>query len=89
MPVDAAGDPKAWRMPPHDFPMPPLPGIAGAVPIVGPFLAKMDAMDLTAFPEARPSEVVEMADGERLVMNASVVRRTINGKTFLMYGYNG
>ena len=89
MPVDAAGDPKAWRMPPHDFPMPPLPGIAGAVPIVGPFLAKMDAMDLTAFSEARPSEVVEMADGERLVMNASVVRRTINGKTFLMYGYNG
>lgn len=85
----AAGDPKAWRMPPHDFPMPPLPGMAGAVPIVGPFLPGMDVVDLTAFPEAEPSEVVEMADGETLVMSASVVRRTINGKTFLMYGYNG
>ncbi len=83
------GDAKAWRMPPHDFPMPPLPGIAGSVPIVGPFLAKMDAVDLTVFPEAQPGEVVEMADGEKLVMNASIVRRTINGKTFLMYGYNG
>jgi FtsP/CotA-like multicopper oxidase with cupredoxin domain len=83
------GDAKAWRMPPHDFPMPPLPGIAEAVPIVGPFLAKMDALDLTVFPEARPGEVVEVADGDELVLNASIVRRTINGKTFLMYGYNG
>ena len=87
--MGGGGDPKAWRMPPHDFPMPPLPGIAEAVPIVGPFLAKMDAMDLSVFPEAVPGEIVEMADGETLVMNASIVRRTINGKTFLMYGYNG
>ena len=83
------GDPKAWRMPPHDFPMPPLPGIATAVPIVGPFLVGMDAGDLSQFPEAKPGEIVEMADGEKLVMSASIVRRTLNGKTFLMYGYNG
>ena len=83
------GDPKAWRMPPHDFPMPPLPGITTAVPIVGPFLARMDAGDLSQFPEAKPGEIVEMADGEKLVMSASIVRRTLNGKTFLMYGYNG
>jgi suppressor of ftsI len=87
--MGGGGDPKAWRMPPHDFPMPPLPGIADAVPIVGPFVPGMGAVDLTVFPEARPGEVVEMVDGEKLVMNASIVRRTINGKTFLMYGYNG
>ncbi len=86
---DMGGDPKAWRMPPHDFPMPPLPGIAGAVPIVGPFLPGMDATDLEAFPEAQPGEVVEMNDGDKLVMSASLVRRTLRGKTFLMYGYNG
>ena len=85
----SGGDPKAWRMPPHDYPMPPLPGIADAVPIVGPFLARMDADDLSQFPEAKPGEIVEMADGEKLVMSASIVRRTINDKTFLMYGYNG
>ena len=84
-----ARDPKAWRMPPHDFPMPPLPGIAEAVPIVGPFLPGMDAHDLSAFPEAQPGEIVEMEDGEKLVVKASIVRRTIDGKTFLMYGYNG
>ncbi len=83
------GDPKAWRMPPHDFPMPPLPGLESAEPIVGPFVAGMDADDLSQFPEAQPNEVVEMNDGDRLELNASIVRRTLNGKTFLMYGYNG
>ena len=83
------GDAKAWRMPPHDFPMPPLPGIAEALPIVGPFVAGMDAPDLTVFPEAQPGRIVEMEDGETLTMKASIVRRTLSGKTFLMYGYNG
>ncbi|HSF16239.1 MAG TPA: multicopper oxidase family protein [Vicinamibacteria bacterium] len=85
----ADADPKSWRMPPHDFPMPPLPGLETALPIVGPFLPGGDAPDLAAFPEAEPGRIVEMADGETLSMTASIVRRTLNGKTFLMYGYNG
>ncbi|HJO38359.1 MAG: multicopper oxidase family protein [Vicinamibacterales bacterium] len=88
-PVEVLGDGNvAWRMPPMDAPMPPLPGIETAVPIVGPFLAMGDA-DPTGYPEAQPGEIVEMADGETLDLVASIVRRTINGKTFLMYGYNG
>ncbi|MAG71233.1 MAG: copper oxidase [Acidobacteria bacterium] len=88
-PVEVLGDGNvAWRMPPMDAPMPPLPGIETAVPIVGPFLAMGDA-DPTGYPEAQPGEVVEMDDGETLDLVASIVRRTINGKTFLMYGYNG
>jgi suppressor of ftsI len=83
------GDPKAWRMAPHDFPMPPLPGMDKAQPIVGPFLAGMDVSDLSAYPEAQPSQIVEMKDGGTFAITASMVRRTINGKTFLMYGYNG
>ena len=78
----------AWRMPPMDAPMPPLPGIEGAVPVVGPFLVMGDA-DPSDYPEARPGEIVELADSETLDLTASIVRRTINGKTFLMYGYNG
>jgi FtsP/CotA-like multicopper oxidase with cupredoxin domain len=30
-----------------------------------------------------------MADGDKMELKASLVRRTINGKTFIMYGYNG
>ncbi len=85
----AGGDPKAWRMAPHDFPMPPLPGMDKAVPIVGPFLPGMDVDDLSAYPEAVPGRIVEMKDGETLAITASMVRRTIHGKTYLMYGYNG
>ncbi len=50
---DGGSDPYAWRMPPHDFPMPMMPGLEGAVPIVGPFLPGMDARPSTCFP--RPS----------------------------------
>ncbi len=84
-----SGDAKAWRMPPHDFPMPPLPGMDRALPIVGPFLAAMDVTDPSVFPEAEPGAIVEMKDGETLELRASIVRRTLNGKTLLMYGYNG
>ena len=88
-PAEVLGDGMvAWRMPPMDAPMPPLPGIEGAVPVVGPFMAMGDA-DPSGYPEARPGEIVELADGETLDLTASIVRRTINGKTFLMYGYNG
>ncbi len=88
-PAEVLGDGiVAWRMPPMDAPMPPLPGIEGAVPVVGPFMAMGDA-DPSGYPEARPGEIVELADGETLDLTASIVRRTINGKTFLMYGYNG
>ncbi|MBH17706.1 MAG: copper oxidase [Acidobacteria bacterium] len=87
--VEVLGDGNvAWRMPPMDAPMPPLPGLENAVPTVGPFMVKGD-MDPTGFPEARPGEIVEMDDGETLDLTASIVQRTINGKTFLMYGYNG
>ena len=89
MVTEVPGDGKvAWRMPPMDAPMPPLPGIEGAVPIVGPFLA-MNDMDPSGFPEAKPGEIVEMRDGEILDLTASIVRRTINRQTLLMYGYNG
>ncbi|MEQ9400448.1 MAG: multicopper oxidase family protein [Longimicrobiales bacterium] len=77
-----------WRMPPMDMEMPMLPGLEGAVPVVGPFMPGM-GMDPSMFPEATPSEVVAMADGDTLDIAVSMVRRTIAGHQVVMFGYNG
>ena len=77
-----------WRMVPMDPNMPMLPGLAEAVPVVGAFLPGM-GMDPSMLPAARPSEVVEMADGDTLAISVSMVRRTIDGHEMVMYGYNG
>lgn len=76
-----------WRMVPMDPNMPMLPGLAEAVPVVGAFLPGM-GMDPSMLPAARPSEVVEMADGDTLAVSVSMVRRTIDGHEMIMYGYN-
>jgi FtsP/CotA-like multicopper oxidase with cupredoxin domain len=79
-----------WRMVPMDPNMPMLPGIEDLVPVVGPFLpgAGMDPAVVRALPEARPSEVVSMGDGDTLDIAVSMVRRTIDGQELVMYGYN-
>ena len=82
------GGETGWVMPPMDSEMPMLPGLEGAVPPVHPFLPDPGA-DLSSFPEAEPSRTVEMADGDTLVLDVSFVRRTIDGRTYLMYGYDG
>ena len=81
-------DPADWRMPPMDRPMPMLPGLIGTTPIVDPFLAGRD-LDLMSLPEAVPGVIVDMEDGDEMDIRASLVRRTINGKMLVMYGYNG
>ncbi len=77
-----------WRMVPMDTNMPMLPGLEGAVPIVGPFLPG-SGMDASMFPEARPSELVVMSDGDTLEITVSMVRRTLGGHEMVMFGYNG
>jgi len=77
-----------WRMVPMDTNMPMLPGLEGAVPIVGPFLPG-SGMDAAMFPEARPSELVVMSDGDTLEISVSMVRRTLGGHEMVMFGYNG
>ena len=81
-------DEGVWRMVPMDVSMPILPGLEGAVPIVGPFVPGM-GMDASMFPEAQPSEVVPMADGDTLEISVSMVRRTLEGHEMVMFGYNG
>ena len=82
-PVDAA----AWRMPPMGN-MPMIPGLENAVPPDDPYLPGM-GVDPTMFPEARPNEVLDLADGDQIELRTTLVRRQIHGKTYVMYGYNG
>jgi suppressor of ftsI len=80
--------PGGWRMVPMDPAMPMLPGLETAVPVVGPFMPGM-GVDPASLPEARPSEVVPMQDGDTLDVAVSMVRRTIGGHEMIMFGYNG
>lgn len=76
-----------WRMPPMNMEMPMMPGLGNALPPVEPFLPGM-GLDINEIPEAIPRKVLSLSDGDSLTLNASIVRRTINGKDFIMYGYN-
>lgn len=71
---------------PMDMPMPP--GFAGLAPPVGSFLPG-EGVDPATVPMVKPSTVVRMNDGDTLDLTARLVRRTIDGHTFVMYGFNG
>ena len=68
--------------------MPMIPGLVGLTPPVSPFLpgAGVDVMKL---PAAKASRVAKLASGDTLDLTAMLVRRTIKGHTFAMYGFNG
>ncbi len=48
-----------------------------------------EGVDLQSLPEAKPSEVLEVAEGQVVSLNPTLVKKTINGKSLPMYGYNG
>jgi suppressor of ftsI len=77
-----------WPMPPMSRRMAPMPGMDGLVPAVAPYLLGSGA-DASAVRAARPREIVHVASGDTLALQAGLVRRTIAGKTFTMYGFNG
>ena len=81
------GDSLVWRMAPMDMSMPMMPGLENELPITAPFLPG-SGMDPMMFPEGIPRQVVFMADGDTLHLEASLIRRTIGDKMFVMYGYN-
>jgi FtsP/CotA-like multicopper oxidase with cupredoxin domain len=86
---DAPNAADAWRMP-------PLPagsaasgmmGMANLVPGVSPFVvAPRDSADILA---SRPREVVHLENGDTLRLESGLVRRTLRGKSVIMYGFNG
>ncbi len=74
---------------------PPMPSGVSMLPA----LMELDPPNTTPFApddtgranifDARPRRVVRMASGDTLALEASLVRRTIKGRTFIMYGFNG
>ena len=68
--------------------MPMIPGLVGLVPPGGTFLPAA-GVDLDKLPAAKPTQVVHVKDGDTLDLTAMLVRRTIRGLDFAMYGFNG
>ncbi|MDO8648883.1 MAG: multicopper oxidase domain-containing protein [Candidatus Peregrinibacteria bacterium] len=46
-------------------------------------------IDLSTLPEAKPSQIVEVKDGDTIDLNPQIVKKTIDGNSFAFYGYNG
>ncbi|HEX6598587.1 MAG TPA: multicopper oxidase family protein [Gemmatimonadaceae bacterium] len=79
-------------MPRMPIPMPPgmpmIPGLVGLTPGAGSFLPG-DGVDPASVPRVKPSRTVKLRDGDTLDLTATLVRRTIRGREFVMYGFNG
>jgi FtsP/CotA-like multicopper oxidase with cupredoxin domain len=67
---------------------PMIPGLRGVEPKVAWFLPGA-GIDPASLPMAEPRQIVDLADGDTLDLEARLVRRTIAGHTFTMYGFNG
>ena len=70
-------------------PMPPritmLPAEMALTPEVSPWLPSTDS----GVPPARPRELVRLRDGDTLRLEAGLVRRTIGGRSYAMFAFNG
>ncbi|MEP6778474.1 MAG: multicopper oxidase domain-containing protein, partial [Gemmatimonadaceae bacterium] len=68
--------------------MPMIPGLMGLKPEVASFLPGI-GVSARSLPMVRLTQTVRLKDGDTLDLTAELVRRTINGKTFVMYAFNG
>ncbi len=95
-PANAAGDMASMpgmgggmdRMVPMPKGMPMMAGMDGAKPTADPYLPGA-GIDPATLPMAEPRKVVTLASGDTFNLEARIVRRVINGRTFVMYGFNG
>ena len=74
------------------IPMPPgmvmMPGLVGLTPPVTAFRPG-GGIDMAALPDAKPMAPVMLRAGDTLDLSAMLVRRTIRGRAFVGYGFNG
>lgn len=70
------------------FGLPMMPGMHALQPEAAPYLPGI-TIDPATIAAARPREVVALSTGDTLTLDARLVRRTIGGRTFIMYGFNG
>ena len=82
-----AAEASDWLAPPPHPLVEMMPGVGDLRPPVEPYAPA--APDGGPAPLARPRDVVRLPDGGTLDLEAGVVTRTINGRTFTMFGFNG
>lgn len=75
-------------MPPMDSRMPMIPGLERARPSASPFLPGR-GLDPAGLPEATYREVMALADGDTVALRTGLVRRSLQGRSVTMYGFNG
>ena len=68
--------------------MPMIPGLMGLSPAVTAFLPGA-GVNAKTLPFATPSRATPLKDGDTLDLTAMLVRRTIKGRSFVMYAFNG
>ncbi|MGH7531280.1 MAG: multicopper oxidase family protein [Gemmatimonadales bacterium] len=84
---DAPAD--GWRPPPMHPDVPVMiPGLEVLRPDVAPFRPGA-GVDPAGLPRARPREVIALASGDSLALEAGLVRRSVAGRDFVAYGFNG
>ena len=80
-------DEQGWPHPPMNPLIAMIPGLEDLRPSATPYLPR-PAADASV-PLARPREMLTLADGDVLELVAGLVRRTIRGESYVMYGFNG
>lgn len=68
--------------------MPMMPGLMGIRPTLSPFLPGAHT-DPATLPLVRATATRTLKNGDTLDLTASLVRRSVRGKTFVMYAFNG
>ncbi len=71
----------------HMIRNPMLPGLSEARPSVSEFLPG-EGIDPASLPMAGPREIVDLADGDTLSLEATLVRKMVASRTFVMYAFN-
>lgn len=77
----------AWPHAPMLEETPMIPGLGHLRPEPRPFLPRAAADE--TIPEAVPSRIVRLRDGQTLDLVAGRVRRRLRGRDTVMYGFNG
>jgi FtsP/CotA-like multicopper oxidase with cupredoxin domain len=79
----AGSGPARWTTVPMPRGLQMLPAEMALRPEVGPFLPSGPA------PSARPREIVRVKQGDTLRLSAGLVQRSLKGKRYTMYAFNG
>lgn len=79
------GHDMGWPMPPVDSRLAPS-SMTHDPPTSAPWLPDTTGRQVVA---RRPTEILQVADGDTIDLAAGLIRRTVAGRTFVLYGYNG